>query len=60
MSERLLLTRQEAAATLSMSVDSFERFVQPELRLVRRGRLVLIPVAELSKWVERNAARTLA
>jgi len=55
----LLLSRKRAAAALSMSVDSLERHVLPDLRLVRRGRLVLIPVAELEKWVARSMARTL-
>jgi hypothetical protein len=56
---KILLTRSDAADTLSMSVDSFERHVQPDLRLVRQGRLVLVPISELEKWVERNAALTL-
>jgi excisionase family DNA binding protein len=56
---RLLLTRQEAAASLGVSVDFFEEHVQGDLRLVRRGRLVLVPVKELERWVDRAAARTL-
>jgi excisionase family DNA binding protein len=56
---RLALTRPEAAASLGMSLDSFERYVQPELRLIRRGRLRLIPVRELERWLESNAARVL-
>lgn len=56
---RLALTRAEAAQALGMSVDSFERHVQPHLRIVRRGRMRLIPVSELEKWVEREAALTL-
>jgi hypothetical protein len=60
MSElRLLLTRKEAAAAMAMSVDSFERHVQPQLRLVRRGALVLVPTAELERWIRENAALTL-
>jgi hypothetical protein len=46
---RLALTRAEAAAAIGVSVDSFERYVQPELRLVRRGRLRLVPVRELER-----------
>jgi len=53
---RFALTREEAAASLGMSVDSFERHVQPHLRLVRKGRLRLVPVSELERWVEENAA----
>ena len=49
---RVALTREEAAASLGISLDSFERYVQPELGLIRRGRLVLVPVAELFRWAE--------
>jgi hypothetical protein len=56
---RLALTRPEAAAAIGISLDSFERYVQPELRLVRRGRLRLVPVAELERWLDREAALTL-
>jgi hypothetical protein len=52
---RLALTRQEAAAALGISINSFERHVQPELRLVRRGKLRLIPVRELERWLEENS-----
>lgn len=57
---RIALTRAEAAAALGMSLDSFERHAQPELRLVRRGRMRLVPVGELERWLERNAERALA
>jgi excisionase family DNA binding protein len=56
---RPALTRTEAAAALGLSVDSFERYVQPEIRLVRRGRLRLVAVAELERWLAANAARVL-
>jgi hypothetical protein len=42
-----------------MSVNSFERYVQPDLKIVRVGRMRLIAVRELEKWLERSAARTL-
>ncbi len=38
-----------------MSIDSFERYVQPELRLIRRGRIRVVPVRELERWLEENA-----
>jgi hypothetical protein len=57
---RLALTRAEAAASLSMSIDSFERYVQPDLKLIRPSRLVLVPVRELERWIELHAERTLA
>jgi hypothetical protein len=56
---RLALTRQEAAAALGMSLDSFERHVQPTLRLVRLGRIRLVPVREIERWLEENAGRAL-
>ena len=57
--QRVALTRPEAAAALGMSVDSFERYVQPELRIIRRGRMRLIPVSELERWAAENAVFTL-
>jgi excisionase family DNA binding protein len=56
---RVALTPVEAADALGLSRDSFDRYVRDELRLVRRGRLVLVPVRELERWIERNAALTL-
>ena len=56
---RLALTREEAAAAIGMSIDSFERHVQPTLRLVRLGRMRLVPIGELERWLTDNAERTL-
>jgi hypothetical protein len=56
---RLALAREEAAASLGMSLDSFERHVQPTLRLVRLGRMRLVPVRELERWLGENANATL-
>jgi hypothetical protein len=52
---RLAVSRAEAAARLGMSLSSFERYVIPEIKVVRRGSLVLVPVRELERWVELNA-----
>ncbi len=52
---RYALTRQEAAASLGMSVDTFERRVQPFVKVVPCGQLVLIPPAEIEKWIRANA-----
>ena len=57
---RLALSRDEAARALGMSLDSFERYVQGEVSLVRRGRLRLVPVRELEAWLARNAERPVA
>ena len=56
---RVALSRQEAAMSLGMSLDSFERHVQPELRLIRRGKLRLVPLAELERWANENAESAL-
>ena len=56
---RMALTRAEAAAALGISLDSFERHIQPELRLLRRGSLRLVPVRELERFLEENAERVL-
>lgn len=56
---RLLLRKLEAAEACAMSVDSFDRYVLPEVRVVRRGSLVLVPVAELERWIVEAAELTL-
>lgn len=56
---RLALTRAEAAEALGMSVDSFERYVQAEVRLIRRGRIRLVPIGELERWLVENAERPM-
>lgn len=52
---KLLLTWQEAASRLGMSLRSFERYVQPNLAMIRRERMRLGPVKELERWIERKA-----
>jgi len=42
-----------------VSVDFFEEHVMHELRIVRRGRRRLIPLAELQRWLDSSAHRTL-
>jgi len=57
---RLTLTPEEAAGALGVSRDFFDEHVKPELRVIRRGRLVLIPMGELERWTDENASRVLA
>jgi hypothetical protein len=33
--------------------------ILPELRVVRLGRVRLVPVVELERWLDRQAARTM-
>ena len=56
---RLALSKAEAAEALGVSVDFFEEHIQPDLKVVYRGRRRLIPVRELEAWLERSATRAL-
>lgn len=56
---RLLLTKAEAAESLGMSISSFERYVMPDVKVVRQGALRLYPIGALEAWVEANAMLTL-
>jgi hypothetical protein len=56
----LLVSKLQAAELLSISVDSFERLVMPEVRVVRIGRRVLFAVGDLERYVERQAVAPLA
>jgi hypothetical protein len=51
-----MLTRIPVAAKmLGISVDSFERWVEPDLKIVRIGRMKLVPTIELERFIEREA-----
>ena len=56
--ERILYTREEAATALGMSVDTFERRVQPFIRVVPCGALVQVPPEELRRWARDTRARS--
>jgi excisionase family DNA binding protein len=56
---RVAFSLDEAAAALAISRDTLERHVLPELRVLRVGRRVVIPLRELERWAERNASRPL-
>jgi hypothetical protein len=53
---RLALRIDEAAKSIGMSRDFFDEHVRPDLRLVRRGRITLVPVVELERWLDLNAS----
>jgi hypothetical protein len=57
MQRRLLLTRREAAAALSMSLSHFQRHVQPHLRCIYSGQLRLYRPGDLERWAERAACQ---
>ncbi len=55
---RVAVMPNEAAEMLGVSRDFFDEHIKPELRIIRRGRkTILIPVAELERWVDLSAAR---
>jgi excisionase family DNA binding protein len=55
---RLSVKPEEAAEMLGVSRDYLDEHIKPELRIVRRGsKTILIPVAELERWLEKSAAR---
>jgi excisionase family DNA binding protein len=54
---RLSVSPDEAAAILGVSRDYFDEHVIGELRVVRRGRRILIALAELERWLDRAATR---
>ena len=57
---RVLLTRKEAAASMGMSLSTFERHVQPDVRLVATGQLRLVPPSELERWVQEHSRAPIA
>lgn len=51
---RILLTREEAARSLGVSLSHFKRHVQPHLPCVYSGRLRMYRPADLERWVAQN------
>jgi excisionase family DNA binding protein len=54
---RLCVKPDEAAQMLGVSRDYFDEHVKPELRIVRRGRRILIALTELERWLDWAATR---
>jgi hypothetical protein len=52
---RILLTRKEAAESLGMSLSTWERRVQPDVRVVVVGQLVLVAPKELERWARERS-----
>jgi excisionase family DNA binding protein len=53
---RLAVSPDEAAEMLGVSRDYFDEHVIDELRVVRRGRRILVSLTELKRWLDRAAA----
>jgi hypothetical protein len=54
---RMAFRIKEAAEALGMSQDSFERYVEGHVGVMRLGTMKLVPLAELERFVEENACR---
>ena len=57
--QRLALRPAEAAEALGVSRTFFDDYIAGELRWTRRGRVKLVAVDELRRWLERNGALTI-
>lgn len=57
---KLLLTRQEAAKALGMSLRHFERHVQPDVPCVYSGQLRNYRPRDLERWVDEQATGSKA
>lgn len=53
---RLALSYTEAAESLGVSRDHFERHVLPHLRIVPCGRRRLVPMTELHRYAESQGS----
>jgi hypothetical protein len=49
----------EAATAIGVSSDFFDAHVRPEVRVVRRARLIFVSVRELEHWLDCNGARAI-
>ena len=56
---RTALRPNEAARSLGCSRDFFDEHIAPELRWVRRGRMKLVAVTEIQRWLDRAGELTL-
>jgi len=56
---RLALSVEEACEALGVSWRFWHEEIEPEVRIVRRGRRKLVAVAALEAWLQANGERTL-
>jgi hypothetical protein len=51
----LALRRAQAAASLGVSLETFDAHVRPHVSVVRVGTVETYPVAGLQRYLEKNA-----
>jgi hypothetical protein len=56
----LAYTPARAAASLDVGPDYFDEHVAPHLRVIRRGKKRIYPVAELARWLDEHAEAPMA
>ena len=54
---RLALRPEQAAASLGVSCSFFFAQILPELRVVRCGRVRLVPIRSLEDWLAKRSSR---
>jgi hypothetical protein len=59
ISERLTLSKREAGMLLGKSEDWIEKYVLPNVKTVQQSRSVMIPTADLQRWVHENSRKAL-
>ncbi len=57
---RLALSPAEAARCLGVGLTTLTETILPELRAIRHGRRILIPVSELTRWLDANGEAVTA
>jgi hypothetical protein len=53
----IALSIENACAALDVSWDFWRENIEPELRVIRVGRLKRVSVAELQRWAEQHGER---
>lgn len=56
---RLALSVEEACAALGVGWDFWREHIEPEVRIVRRGRRKLVAVTELQRWLAESGETVL-
>jgi hypothetical protein len=51
----LALSIDQAAAALGVSANTFRRYVLPHVRSIKLGKVRIVPVVELEKWLHLNS-----
>ena len=52
---RLMLRPEDAATAVGVERSYFDREIGPNVRRIKRGRMILYSVQALEEWYDRNA-----